>query len=189
MTSWKGMPVRRAAFVAILVSLLLGMAPGAALAAGSQSPPGRSTDPGGTVAQEGTLGAAGGTSGGVSPNATVNGNPYGCVGQSPSPHPSGSVIRAHATMTCSIRLSGYVYASLWRSRWYGYEKMAENSYRNAYASYWDTTADWNPGSNCHYYRNNGRFEVYSPTGTYTLALQWYDQRYLNGLPEGCGVNW
>lgn len=123
------------------------------------------------------------------------GNPWNCTGRVPSPHVSGGVIKVHGTIKCDLRVPwGQSHIELWRDRWYGWERMAENTYANTGAKYIDASAQWAPASidDCYYYRGTGNFEISGMDGG-TNYFAWdvtnYDQRYLKGLDRGCGTSW
>ncbi|GHH55672.1 hypothetical protein GCM10018773_60490 [Streptomyces candidus] len=127
----------------------------------------------------------------LAPAAVAGGNnKWGCGATVGSPHPSGGAVKVHGTIKCKAAVpSGKVSnVQLWRSRWWGWEKVGPaKSYSNTNAKYIDASTTYKPGSKeCHYYRGTATFTI---TGVSPNEVFNYDQHYLKGKKEPCGVNW
>jgi len=119
---------------------------------------------------------------------------HGCVARIDSPHPSKGVIKSHTRIQCRRQvLGGGVSSQLWRRRAWGWERVGElKRYdRVTTASRIETASQWKPDG-CYYYRATGRGYVISGDGirvdTPGEGVN-FDQRYLKGLPPGCGTKW
>lgn len=133
------------------------------------------------------------------PAGVIPNNPYNCWIQVDSPHhgknPDRNTIRVHSYFkNCNTATSGKIEVSLWRSRWWGYQEINKSGIVNSKApsnggkSHPMTMAEWAPGDACHYYRGNTYGQMLIGSNVYQASDERYDQRKINGKPEGCGVN-
>ncbi|MCP9985793.1 hypothetical protein LUX01_02840 [Streptomyces sudanensis] len=80
--------------------------------------------------------------------------------------------------------------ALYRSRWYGWEKVGTTGYESGNGKYKArAVANWGPRGACHYYKGVGEFMIASgPNGTGTkirATVRNYDTNYLLGKNEMC----
>lgn len=121
---------------------------------------------------------------------------FGCVANLPAPHPSGGAIKAHMRISCKRPVAAaHVEVQLWRLRAWGWEKIGPlGKYtKPARVRTVDTFAAV-PATRteCYYYRSTGEGHIIDWRGeridTPGEGVS-YDQRYLKGLPPGCGTKW
>ena len=123
------------------------------------------------------------------------GGDHNCSATLDSPHPSGSVIKSHMRIRCAKPvLKGEVTAQLWRLRWWGWEAVGKPARYpgNKPGRFFDASAKWNPRKGCYYYRSTGSGWILRGDGVVVSTPGEgvnYDQRWLKGLPPGCGVKW
>lgn len=102
----------------------------------------------------------------------------GCLVRPFNPNKGGAYVYASADITCNFaepRLS--VRAELWRKRWYGWQKMAEdpNTVYNRASVYSD--ADWNcSGSGTYTYETRAYFEITWIDGTKSTSYRYSNSR-------------
>ena len=121
---------------------------------------------------------------------------FGCVARLPAPHPSGDVIKAHMRISCKRPVAtARVEVQLWRLRVWGWEKIGPLGW---HLTPWsvrtvDAAAIASASSDeCYYYRSTGEGYVITWHGVKIKTPGEgvnYDQRYLKGLPPGCGTKW
>lgn len=117
-----------------------------------------------------------------------------CTFSVDNPHPSHTVkgrINVHADIKkCKKKVGSYsIKVSLYRSRWYGWEKM-DSSYKsgnNVYKA--REVANWAPRGTCYYYKGVGEFMISTgPNGSgnkgYATVVN-YDKNYINDRDEMC----
>lgn len=122
---------------------------------------------------------------------------FGCVARLPAPHPSGGRIKAHMRISCKRPVAAaHVEVQLWRLRARGWERIGTQAeqtkpsrVRTVDAA---TTAPANRDECYYYYRSTGKGHIIDwrgkQIGTPGEGVS-FDQRYLKGLPPGCGTNW
>ncbi|MFF5444064.1 DNRLRE domain-containing protein [Streptomyces sp. NPDC012888] len=121
-------------------------------------------------------------------------NRWGCGGFVDRPHRSHTVnnrVNVHADLKCKAKVPSFsIRVSLYRSRWYGWEKIGTTGYESGNKKYKArAVANWGPKGACHYYMGVGEFMIASgPNGTGSKirsTVRNYDERYLFGKTEMC----
>ncbi|MFI5829181.1 DNRLRE domain-containing protein [Streptomyces sp. NPDC051578] len=120
-------------------------------------------------------------------------NKWGCGAFVDYPHPSHTVhgrINVHADLKCKKKVPSFsIHITLYRSRWYGWEKM-DTGYESGSNKYKArAVANWAPHGHCYYYKGVGDFMIASgPHGSghriYGTVYN-YDKHYLQGKSEMC----
>lgn len=111
----------------------------------------------------------------VGPAAALGVSPAGCIGKTNDPHRSSHVpgtVNVTALTVCDYNVESlYIQVTLWRSRWYGWERIGgvDQGKRN-YGWY---KIDYNASSGqcsgeTHDYQGRTYHESQEPTGTYLL---------------------
>ncbi|MFD5426224.1 DNRLRE domain-containing protein [Streptomyces sp. NPDC127084] len=116
-----------------------------------------------------------------------------CTFSVDSPHPSHTArgrINVHADMKCKKKVGSYsIHITLYRSRWYGWEKMDTGYASGNNAAKARAVANWAPRGTCYYYKGVGEFMISTRAngrGTRgTATATNYDRHYRNDQDEMC----
>ncbi len=121
-------------------------------------------------------------------------NRWGCGAFVDRPHKShtnNNRVNVHADLKCKKKVPSFsIRATLYRSRWYGWEKIGTTGYESGNNKYKArAVANWGPKGACHYYVGVGEFMIASgPNGTGSkirATVRNWDTRYLEGRTEMC----
>jgi hypothetical protein len=135
--------------------------------------------PGTATSSQAELGSQQTSKNGVSPAATLGGNPYGCYGQTDYPHWSSDYASVHARTKCSVALPElYVETDLYRSRWYGWQYLTwDQSQTSWLTTSYDATPHWYcKGVGTYTYEGDSYHEV-NGGGTTYYAYTYNDGRF------------
>ncbi|QES52226.1 hypothetical protein DEJ50_06710 [Streptomyces venezuelae] len=118
-------------------------------------------------------------------------NRWGCGGFVDRPHASHTVrgrVNVHADLKCKAKVPYFsIKITLYRSRWWGWEKMDDGhvSGSNKYKA--RAVANWGPRGACHYYLGIGEFMIASgPRGSKIRSTVYnWDTNYQKDKDEMC----
>lgn len=106
-------------------------------------------------------------------------------------HTNNNRVNVHADLKCKKKVPSFsIRATLYRSRWYGWEKIGTTGYESGNNKYKArAVANWGPRGACHDYVGVGEFMIASgPNGSGSKirsTVRNWDTRYLEGRTEMC----
>ncbi|MFJ4923347.1 RHS repeat-associated core domain-containing protein [Streptomyces sp. NPDC088725] len=119
-------------------------------------------------------------------------NRWGCGAFVDRPHQSGTPghthkINVHADLKCKTKVPRYsIRVSLYRSRWWGWEKIGSTGYVSGANRYKDrAVANWAPHGHCYYYKAVGEFMIHGGHTTIRSTVYNYDTHFIQGKKEMC----
>ena len=120
----------------------------------------------------------------------VGANPWGCGATVDRPHQSYTnphVVNVHADLKCKTRVPRYsIRISLYRSRWWGWEKIGSTGYKSGANKAKDrAVANWAPHGACHHYEAVGEFMIAGGSKKITSTVYNFDTGYITGENELC----
>ncbi len=121
----------------------------------------------------------------------VGANPWGCGAKVDHPHQSHTnphAVNVHADLKCTkTRVPRYsIHVTLYRSRWWGWEKVGKTGYLSGTNKYKArTVANWKPRGACHHYKGVAEFMIAGGSKKITSTVFNYNIEKIKGRDELC----